>query len=704
MLAALFAVVARAAGPIHGPLCLWYTDPTSTMTIQWIEKVDAEVTPDAWLEGVAGFGYDDGDDQTNLAMRDKFQRLYIRKEFDGKEVPREGTADALGVWNAESIVDKKKVAMQLTIEKEGDKLKGKVTSLLLVTQGGTKELKDVKVEGKDFSFGFDIDYEKKPYRVNAKLKEGDPGKMEGEYSVVGEDKIKDKITMTRTSGGEKKEGKGDAGIKTDDFTMLLKIRYDDGFIAYLNGEEIARKNVAKGNGKEASGIEGHDADKEEVIEIDKKHNKHLKIAKNVLAIEGHNQRLDSSDFSLDPKLFLKVADKEHAQIDAKQSWQFYLGEPSEDWRVKLTEAKKKPLLPSNLTPFEVIYGKRGQSLTGSSRAVPSPFVATGNVIHRAQLSGLEANTEYAFSIRDIANGERLGDKRWYFRTAPKNLAEPLKFVTGGDMFHKRELMDAMNRVAAKQNPLFALLGGDLAYSNDKEPHKWYEWFDSWEDYCVKADDTLIPMIAAIGNHECDVNIDGVKEEERKDFKPEEHAREFFSLFPVPGGKPYFVVDFANYLSLVCLDSEHLYTAKSQESWLRETLAKRRNVPNLFVCYHRPIYGTQVKDDKAECKEPWVPLFEEYGVDVVFENDHHCFKRTLPLLKDKVDAKGIAYLGDGAWGVDVRQIPWDKVKPLNYVVRAEPLNHLYRVILADDRQQFDAFDKDGKPFDNYVRWR
>ena len=41
---------------------------------------------------------------------------------------------------------------------------------------------------------------------------------------------------------------------------------------------------------------------------------------------------------------------------------------------------------------------------------------------------------------------------------------------------------------------------------------------------------------------------------------------------------------------------------------------------------------------------WVPLFEKHKINAVFENDHHTFKRTHPILKDKVDKdKGILYL-------------------------------------------------------------
>jgi hypothetical protein len=84
----------------------------------------------------------------------------------------------------------------------------------------------------------------------------------------------------------------------------LMINYDDGFIAYLNGKEVARKSVGRGHGKEAKEIRGHDAGKFVYVPL-KDFEKHLKDGKNVLAIEGHNAAKDSSDFTLDPFLIIE---------------------------------------------------------------------------------------------------------------------------------------------------------------------------------------------------------------------------------------------------------------------------------------------------------------------------------------------------------------------------------------------------------------
>jgi len=81
----------------------------------------------------------------------------------------------------------------------------------------------------------------------------------------------------------------------------LVVKYDDAFIAYLNGQEILRVGVTSGSGRRTSGIRRHEADNWEYFRIDN-HANFLRSGTNVLAIEGHNEKASSSDFCLHPYL------------------------------------------------------------------------------------------------------------------------------------------------------------------------------------------------------------------------------------------------------------------------------------------------------------------------------------------------------------------------------------------------------------------
>ena len=86
----------------------------------------------------------------------------------------------------------------------------------------------------------------------------------------------------------------------------LKVSYDDGFIAYLNGKEVLRANVETGSLSEVRGVSPHEAkNKFELFTLEIPAGL-IKAGANVLAIEGYNDDLDSSDFSLHPALYLDV--------------------------------------------------------------------------------------------------------------------------------------------------------------------------------------------------------------------------------------------------------------------------------------------------------------------------------------------------------------------------------------------------------------
>ena len=121
-----------------------------------------------------------------------------------------------------------------------------------------------------------------------------------------------------------------------DFEAVLHIRYDDAFIAYLNGQEIARRGVGKGRGAEASDIKSHEAGGSyEAITIDN----WAKLARrgaNVLAIEGHNTSLGSSDLTLDPYVALRAKGDEDGKakelIARHDKWNYLAGaDPAGDW-------------------------------------------------------------------------------------------------------------------------------------------------------------------------------------------------------------------------------------------------------------------------------------------------------------------------------------------------------------------------------------
>lgn len=324
-------------------------------------------------------------------------------------------------------------------------------------------------------------------------------------------------------------------------------------------------------------------------------------------------------------------------------------------------------------------------------------------INRIELRRLEPATAYRFRFGEDS-------REYYFRTMPEDLNEPITFVTGGDTSHERH---EMTEVAMTYDPDFILWGGDLAYANGdpERVDQWYGWFDGIKKHLISDDGRVVPVVVAIGNHELfgERRISELSEEEALEYMRKHNVWNdkptyFFDLFAFPGRQEmaYGVLDFSNYMSLILLDSDHSSSVSgNQTGWLESVLSERTGIPHIFPVYHVPAYpshrpysgGTQTR-----IREHWVPLFENYGVRVAFENHDHTYKRTHPILNGEIHENGIVYMGDGSWGRNPRvgdsREEW-------YINRFESIVHGIVVTVSNDKQEYTMVDDKGNVFDSYT---
>lgn len=273
------------------------------------------------------------------------------------------------------------------------------------------------------------------------------------------------------------------------------------------------------------------------------------------------------------------------------------------------------------------------------------FPRTDFMIFRAELTGLTPGTEHVFKIGKSS-------PTWRFRTMPAKATDNFSFISGGDCGVNQASIEN-NRLAARHDPMFAVIGGDLAYDNGRAPEIALAFYRNYATTMVDTRGRLIPMVPCLGNHE----VDG-------GYGTRDKATFFYPLFdglyPDTG---FNTLDFGDYLSLVLLDSGHTSKVEGDQTyWLDKTLAARKERPHVFAVSHVPAYpsnrnpvATVGKDGKTvngtgeNQRKHWVPLYEKHRVPVVLEHHDHTFKRTKPLLDGHQDNNGVLYLGDGSWG-------------------------------------------------------
>ena len=276
-----------------------------------------------------------------------------------------------------------------------------------------------------------------------------------------------------------------------------------------------------------------------------------------------------------------------------------------------------------------------------------PYPMTDLKVFRAELTGLTPGTDYWFRVGKHSPLYR-------FRTMPAKATDTIHFISGGDCGVNGHTI-ANNIQAARQDPMFAIIGGDLGYDNGKSVEISLAFLRNYSKHMVGRDGRLIPMIACIGNHEVDGGYG----------KPRSKAPFFYSLFdglyPETG---FATLDFGDYLSLVLLDTGHTTPiAGEQTAWLEKTLKARRDHPNVMVVNHVPAYPSFRKAEATPATTASPP--RPAPAKAIASTGCRCSRNTAcrwcsnitttpssapsRLIDGLGHDNGVLYLGDGSWG-------------------------------------------------------
>ncbi len=359
------------------------------------------------------------------------------------------------------------------------------------------------------------------------------------------------------------------------------------------------------------------------------------------------------------------------------------------------------------------YRETGQRRWRQESGTAHNFPHSDRVIYRVELTDLNPATTYDFRF-----GEH--SKIYKFRTMPQevSMSEPVHFAVGGDT-DDGERFRRMNRAIMNyDNDLdFILWGGDLPYANGDPVNigMWYTWFSDIKETLIDEDGRVVPIVNAIGNHEVFQRSRLIGGKSPHHDMSEEEADAYIEEFNLIDGYPTFfnplfafpeethgILDFGDYMSLFILDSNHYIPVEGlQTDWLQEALSNRINQRYLFPIYHVPAYpshrpldgGTQVA-----IREHWIPLFEQYGVKVAFENHDHNYKRTPPIRNHEISEDGIVYVGDGAWG---RRLKDGNQQDEWWIDKFVRIHHGVVVTIDGANKKFEVVSIEGEIIDSFV---
>lgn len=303
-------------------------------------------------------------------------------------------------------------------------------------------------------------------------------------------------------------------------------------------------------------------------------------------------------------------------------------------------------------------------------------------LHSVRIDGLEADTAYYYRVESTDDlGRTLQSGILSFQTACGE-GTPFAFAVISDTQGNPKVSGAMARFAWALRPSFLLHPGDLVSTGAVK--------EQWVDQFFRSMKPLLERVAlfpVLGNHEGD-------------------ARHYYDYMSLPDPEYYYTFNYGN-AQFFMIDSNRQVRPGSEQYRFLETELSKSKAEWKIVCYHHPAYSSDENDYGNSWYGPstrgdlrvraLVPLYDKYGVDIVWNGHIHSYERTWPLRKSAATSPhgGTVYMitGGGGGGLETP----GPIRPFfqNTVRRG---HHFCFVTVNGKTLEMKAFDLEGQLFD------
>lgn len=387
--------------------------------------------------------------------------------------------------------------------------------------------------------------------------------------------------------------------------LVLRADYVSGFVAYLNGREIARRGV-EGDPPPWDAVATYHA-RQATEELDvSAHRDALVAGTNVLTIQLHGSTLPATGLVLVPELcanftrgpFLQNVGTQHANIL---------------WR---TPVPMTTVVDFGETPA------LGRSLVDATLATN----------HIAALTGLLADTEYFYRVRSGSGTNEAVSPVYRFRTL--RVGGDLSFAVVGDSGSgwMSQLQVASN--LATNSVDLVLHTGDITYPTLNRAIVDTRCLSIYTPQMRST-----PFFFTPGNH--DLYAPDTLATYLETFRmPTNSATGTMHFYSFDHGDAHFVSLFVPSLANFAGQSAYAFQPGSvQMQWLTNDLAATSK-PWRILLLHIPLfdstwhqfddYNGNGRPDRLELQEWLLPVAAQFGVQAIFSGHAHCYERFAPI--------------------------------------------------------------------------
>lgn len=387
-------------------------------------------------------------------------------------------------------------------------------------------------------------------------------------------------------------------------SLRLELLRDDGAAVFLNGEDIARDHLQRGNVRGDTLSDGSVSGAEEATpQVHSVGAGALIVGTNQLAVEVHQNSIRGSDLSFD--LAIEGLDH-HVLLRGPYLQVAAPGSMRVRWR---TSGPTQSILQFGTSPQNLDQTVQDLNL---------------KLEHEVVLNGLIAGTTYYYRVGHTAETYPLDTGLSYSFQAAQVPGQPTPFrawVLGdpgtGDQ-HARSVRDAWLEFSQDVPADLLLLLGDNAYPLGSDADYQHGMFTPYAEILATT-----PVWPAVGNHDTFQSV-------------------YTDIFDPPtagesGGVPsgselYYSFDHGN-VHFICLDSfsSSLLVNDPMWVWLNADLAAT-DQDWIVAFWHHPPYtkGTHNSDTGAlsiAMRTVFLPVLEAGGVDLVLGGHSHVYERS-----------------------------------------------------------------------------
>lgn len=333
--------------------------------------------------------------------------------------------------------------------------------------------------------------------------------------------------------------------------------------------------------------------------------------------------------------------------------------------------------------FVIMYGKQVPLMHKEEINTQSllPEQKVGSNIYSITLDDLDPETPYFYSIMAKAHdGTNMESGLLTFSTAVKELSSYM-FAVIGDTEARPHINDRVSKMVWDERPNFILNVGDLTDGGQKD-HKFewnYEYFQG-----VTQLTSRVVVFPVPGNGESDL-----------------HWYNQYHTLPKQGFYKFHYGN-ADFFMLNSNVPEDFAPGGRQYKWLEQEL-EASTAKWKFVAHHHAPYSA----DEDDYGDAWsgvydlgdprirkiVPLYEKYGIDMVFFGHLHTYQRTLPIKENRVNKQqGVIYVQGGGGGGNLEDFAPSRAW---FSAKTYRGHHYFIITVHEDHLNFKMYDTEGR---------